>query len=95
IVAPMAKERPRIAYLVALGIIAGAPAIFGTWIGGFVASPLASIVFLAVGAGAVFQVVVVIMRLLGRTTGGKFLDGPIAGGIAAGMLIMYLTTLLI
>lgn len=95
IVAPMAKERPRIPYLVALGIIAGAPAIIGTWIGGFVASPTASIVFLAIGAGAVFQVVVVIMRLLGRTTGGRFLTGPVAGGLAAGMLIMYLTTLLI
>lgn len=95
IVAPMAKERPRILYLVALGIIAGAPAIIGTWIGGFVASPAASIVFLAIGAGAVFQVVVVIMRLLGRSTGERFLSGPVAGGLAAGMLIMYLTTLLI
>jgi ZIP family zinc transporter len=94
IVAPMAKERPRISYLIALGIIAGAPAIAGTWIGGFVASPIASIVFLAIGAGAVFQVVVTIMRLIGRT-GSKFLSGPTAGGLAAGMLIMYLTTLLI
>ena len=95
IVAPMAKERPKIPYLIALGIIAGAPAIAGTWIGGFVASPVASIVFLAIGAGAVFQVVVVIMRLVGRSSGGKFLTGPVAGGLAAGMLIMYLTTLLI
>ncbi|MEW6604525.1 MAG: divalent cation transporter [Thermoproteota archaeon] len=95
IVAPMAKERPRILYLAALGIIAGAPAIIGTWIGGFVASPAASIVFLAIGAGAVFQVVVMIMRLLGRSAGGKFINGPVAGGLAAGMLIMYLTTLLI
>jgi len=95
IVAPMAKERPRILYLATLGIIAGAPAIIGTWIGGFVASPIASIVFLAIGAGAVFQVVVVIMKLVGRTTGGKFLNGPVAGGLASGMLIMYLTTLLI
>ena len=95
IVAPIAKERPRIPYLIALGIIAGAPAIAGTWIGGFVASPVASIVFLAIGAGAVFQVVVVIMRLVGRSGNGKLLTGPVAGGLAAGMLIMYLTTLLI
>jgi zinc transporter ZupT len=95
IVAPMAKERPRIPYLVALGIIAGAPAIAGTWIGGFVASPVASIVFLAIGAGAVFQVVVVIGKFIRRSSGGRFLTGPVAGGIAAGMLIMYLTTLLI
>ena len=94
IVAPMAKEKPKIPYLIALGMIAGAPAIAGTWIGGFVASPVASIVFLAIGAGAVFQVVVVIMRLVGRS-GGKFFTGPVAGGLATGMLIMYLTTLLI
>lgn len=95
IVAPMAKDRPKISYLVALGIIAGAPAIAGTWIGGFVASPVASIVFLAIGAGAVFQVVVVIGRFIGRSSGGRFLTGPTAAGLAAGMLIMYLTTLLI
>src|SRR5206468_6049552 len=40
----------------------GAPAIVGTWIGGFVASPLAAIVFLAIGAEAVFQAVVTIGR---------------------------------
>jgi zinc transporter ZupT len=95
IVAPMAKEKPKILYLVALGIIAGAPAIAGTWIGGFVASPVASIVFLAIGAGAVFQVVVIIGRLISRSSGGRFLTGPTAAGLAAGMLIMYLTTLLI
>jgi len=38
----------------ALGIIAGAPTIVDTWIGGFVVSPLASIVFAAIGAGAAF-----------------------------------------
>lgn len=59
------------------------------------ASPVASIVFLAIGAGAVFQVVVVILRFVGRSVGGKFMSGPVAGGLAAGMLIMYLTTLLI
>jgi zinc transporter ZupT len=95
IVAPMAKEKPKIAYLAALGIIAGAPAIVGTWIGGFVASPVASIVFLAIGAGAVFQVVVTIGKFVSRSSNGKFLTGPTIAGLAAGMLIMYLTTLLI
>jgi len=95
IVAPMAKERPRIAYLVALGIIAGAPAIAGMWIGGFVSSPIASIAFLAIGVGAIFQVVVSIGRLVSRSSGGKFLTGPTIAGLAAGMLIMYFAALLI
>ena len=38
----------------ALWIIAGAPTIVDTWIGGFVASPLAYIVFVTIGAGAAF-----------------------------------------
>jgi len=56
--------------LIALGIIAGAPAIVGTWIGGFVASPLTAIVFLAIRAGAVFQAVVTIGRFVSRSNEG-------------------------
>jgi len=96
IVSPVAKEKPKILYLVALGLIAGAPTIFGTWIGGFVSSPIASMTFLAIGAGAIFQVVVVIIKLVGYQEGKfKFLTGPNASGLAAGMLIMYFTALLI
>jgi zinc transporter ZupT len=93
IVSPLAKERPRIAYLAALGLIAGAPAIAGTWIGGFVSSPVASILFLSVGAGAVFQVVLVILRFT-KTAGYGLLTGPSLAGISAGMIIMYFTALL-
>lgn len=93
IVAPVARQKPKIAYLALLGFIAGAPAIAGAWIGGFIASPIASVVFLAVGAGAVFQVVYAIFRFAGGKE--KFLSGPVVGGIAAGMLLMYLTALLI
>ena len=58
IVAPLAKTgRLMIRRLIAMGLIAGVPTIVGTWIGGFVYSPLASIIFLSVGAGAIFQVV--------------------------------------
>lgn len=93
IVAPVSREKPRIAFLALLGFIAGAPAIAGAWIGGFIASPIASVVFLAIGAGAVFQVVYAIFKFAGGKE--KFLSGPVVGGIAAGMLLMYLTSLLI
>jgi ZIP family zinc transporter len=98
IVAPLARERPKVAQLAALGFIAGAPAILGAWVGGFVSSPVASVVFLAVGAGAVFQVVYAIFKYTGRQEsagGSKFLSGPVAAGIAIGMLVMYLTSLLV
>jgi zinc transporter ZupT len=93
IVAPLAREKPRILQLAALGFIAGAPAILGAWIGGFVVSPLASIVFLAVGAGAVFQVVYAIFKYTAKD--GRLTSGPAVAGIAVGMLVMYLTSLLV
>jgi zinc transporter ZupT len=92
IVAPLAREKARLLRLAALGLIAGAPAIAGTWIGGFISSPVASIVFLSVGAGAVFQVVYVIFKFAGKD---KLLGGPAVAGIAAGMLLMYFTSLLV
>jgi zinc transporter ZupT len=95
IVAPIAKQKPQILRLVALGIIAGAPAIIGTWIGGFASLPLASIVFLSIGAGAVFQVVYAIAKFANQSTKSTFLSGPGVAGIAVGMLVMYLTSLLI
>lgn len=96
IVSPMAKQKPKILYLVALGLIAGAPAIAGAWIGGFVSSSIASITFLAIGAGAIFQVVLGIFRMVGYSDGQfKFLTGPNVAGVTVGFLIMYLTALLI
>jgi zinc transporter ZupT len=93
IVAPLAREKPKILQLAALGFIAGAPAILGAWIGGFVVSPVASIVFLAIGAGAVFQVVYAIFKYPARD--GRLTSGPVVAGIAVGMLVMYLTSLLV
>ena len=55
---------------------------------------LASIVSLSIGAGAVFQVVLGIVKLAGQP-GRGFLTGPTVAGIAVGMLVMYLTALLI
>lgn len=58
IIAPLAKlGKPMKRRLILLGLIAGIPTIIGTWIGGFIYSPLASVIFLAIGAGAIFQVV--------------------------------------
>ena len=81
--------------LVAFGLIAGSPAIFGAWIGGFVYSPFTSVVFLSIGAGAIFQVIITILRWM-REEGDKNLSSAaVASGFAAGMLIMYLTSILV
>ncbi len=94
IAAPMARQKPMISRLAAMGFIAGAPAILGAWIGGFQYSPIAAIVFLSVGAGAIFQVVVSIMGWIRQDEKG-FISAPTAAGIAVGMIIMYLTSILV
>lgn len=94
IAAPMARQKPMITKLAAMGMIAGAPAIFGAWIGGFEYSPIAAIIFLSIGAGAIFQVVVSIMSWIRQDEKG-FISAPTAAGIAVGMIVMYLTSILV
>lgn len=94
IAAPMARQKPMIKRLALMGFIAGAPAILGAWIGGFSYSPLAAIIFLSVGAGAIFQVVVAIMNWIRQDEKG-LVSAPIAAGLAVGMIIMYLTSILV
>jgi zinc transporter ZupT len=98
IVAPMAKSRRiPVAKLIIMGLIAGGPTIIGAWIGGFLYSPIATIIFLAIGAGAIFQVVYSIGSWMYHTSGSRGLVNNhwIIMGFAAGMLIMYLTGLLV
>jgi zinc transporter ZupT len=98
IVAPMAKTRRiPIRKLIIMGLIAGVPTILGTWIGGFLYSPVATVVFLSIGAGAIFQVVYSIGSWMHQTSGSKGLlsNLSIITGFALGMLLMYLTGLLI
>ena len=80
-----------------LALLAGAPAILGVWIGGFVYSPLWATVFLAIGAGAIAQVVVEVARLLAGSERrqGLALDWVTLGGITVGIALMYATSLVI
>ncbi|HXG74710.1 MAG TPA: divalent cation transporter [Candidatus Nitrosotenuis sp.] len=94
IAAPMARQKPMIAKLAAMGMIAGAPAIFGAWIGGFEYSPFAAIMFLSIGAGAIFQVVASIMSWI-RQDEKSWISAPTAAGIAVGMIVMYVTSILV
>lgn len=97
IVAPMSRSiKIAIPKLVGLGMIAGLPTIAGTWIGGFLYSPIATIVFLSIGAGAIFQVVYSIYSWMKENEARTILsNASIIAGFAAGMLIMYITGLLI
>jgi ZIP family zinc transporter len=100
IVAPLAKTRIRrmVGKMIIMGLIAGVPTIIGTWIGGFIYSPVAAIIFLSIGAGAIFQVVFLIYLGMAKVEAEKsniMSDASIIAGFAAGMLIMYVTGLMI
>lgn len=94
IVAPIAGERPRLSRLAVLGLIAGVPTILGAWIGGFTYAPLWVTLFLAIGAGAIAQVVYAVWTLLAQREAG--LAAPLnAGGFVLGLLVMYVTGLVV
>lgn len=97
IVAPLAEERTRLPRLALLGLIAGVPTIFGAWLGGLLYSGLWGVVFLALGAGAIAQVVVQILRGMAkqRSIGSLLASGPVVSGLAAGFAVMYLTGLIV
>jgi len=95
IAAPLAKGRPSIKKLGALVLIAGVPTIFGAWIGGFLYTPFLAVVFLSIAAGAVFTVAVIIIKWLQNENVKQLSNGSVISGIATGMLIMYLTSILI
>jgi zinc transporter, ZIP family len=98
IAAPILKERPRLAHFLWLALLGGGPAIVGTWIGGFAFSNLLAAVFLAVGAGAILQVIYEVTRLLLKDSARSktpALSAPNLGGLLAGVAIMYATALLV
>ena len=94
IASPLAGRNRVARSLAALGVIAGFPAVLGAWAGGFAYSPISSVVFLAVGSGAAFQVAVTVARWVARGPGG--LASPyVCGGLAAGLVIMYATSIVL
>ena len=99
IVAPLARERRRVPIrdLVRLGLIGGVPTILGAWLGGFVYSPVWSVLFLAIGVGAIAQVIVQITRqVAGERPVVRFLaSGPAFAGLLAGFAVMYITGMLV
>jgi zinc transporter ZupT len=94
IVAPLTRSRPSMLRLLALGLIAGAPAIAGGVIGALVTNPELSALLLGVGVGAVVQVIVQIAPAM-RDRAGRLLDTATATGVAVGLVAFYLTGLMI
>ena len=110
IVAPMARSANKVIIrkLIGMGLIAGAPAIVGAWIGGFLYSPIAAIIFLSIGAGAIFQVVFSIVSWIADNNNihdgsmqveerrkKTWLNTSLIAGFIVGMVIMYVTSLMV
>jgi ZIP family zinc transporter len=95
IIAPVLRDRPGLNSLILMGVIGGAPAILGAWIGGFAPSPTLAVLFLAIGAGAIFQVVYELAKYIQKDTSKQAMPGTVFSGVLAGMSLLWITGLLI
>lgn len=99
IAAPLLRdERPSLSTFLLLALLAGGPAVLGTWIGGLAFSPFLAALFLSIGAGAILQVIWEVSKLLQREARRQ--ERPAFtwlnfGALTAGILVMYLTAFLV
>jgi zinc transporter ZupT len=89
---------PHLRTFIGLALLAGAPAILGTWVGGFAFSPLLATLFLGIGVGAIWQVIVEVGGLLRRYA--EMENTPLASwvnlaGFLVGIAVMYITAFLV
>jgi zinc transporter ZupT len=93
IVAPISGMDVSLRRLLGLGLLAGAPAILGAWIGASAFnSSLAAFLFGA-GAGAIVQVIVQLAPSLRDRD--EQLSPPVVGGLLTGMALMFATGLVV
>jgi zinc transporter ZupT len=95
ILVPIARERPSVRLLLKLGLIGGAPTIAGAWLGGFVYSPVAAVLCLGLGAGAIAQVVHQLSRQISRGPAAGFASAPVMLGLLCGFAVMYGTGMIV
>jgi zinc transporter ZupT len=92
------KAGPGLKAFAGLALLAGFPAVLGAWIGGFAFSPLLGTVFLGIGMGAIWQVIVEVTALLRRYAerdGTPFISFLNLAGFLLGLAIMYFTAFLV
>jgi zinc transporter ZupT len=97
IAAPLVSvKQPSLAVFAGLALLAGLPATFGVIVGTQASNPYWMAVCFGIGAGAILQVLIEVTAYLLRREGPNALARPAgAGGIIAGLAIMYATALLV
>jgi ZIP family zinc transporter len=94
IVAPVAHLRPTLGRLALLGLVAGAPAVLGAWIGAAAFNASLAAFLFGFGAGAIVQVIVQLAPAL-RDNAGRTLHPAAVAGLLGGMALMFATGLLV
>jgi ZIP family zinc transporter len=94
IVAPVAHLRPSLGRLALLGLVAGAPAVLGAWIGAAAFNASLAAFLFGFGAGAIVQVIVQLAPSL-RNDAGRTLHPAAVAGLLGGMALMFATGLLV
>lgn len=96
IIAPIARERIGVRRIGMLGLLAGAPAVLGTWLGGAATSAPLTAFLLGFGVGAIIQVCLQLLPAMRPQGQGSSAVTPLtAAGLLAGMGVMFVTGLLI
>lgn len=98
IAAPVVRHNPGLKHFAFLVLLAGSPAILGTWLGGFAFNPVLATIFLAVGIGAILQVVWEVGRLIVRDSARQnrpVINWATLGGVVVGIALMYFTAFLV
>jgi len=99
IVAPLrdgsgSKTTVGLGRLATLGLIAGAPAVLGAWIGAAAFNPSLAALLFGVGVGAIARVIVQIAPAM-RDEDGRILHPLSVAGMLAGIALLYVTGLLV
>ena len=98
IAAPVVRVSPGLKHFVALAVLAGGPAILGTLLGSYAFNPVLATVFLAIGIGAIVQVIWEVGKMVVRDNaraGRPAVNWITLSGVVAGVAIMYFTAFLV
>lgn len=97
IAAPIVRDRPHYYHFALLVLLAGGPAVLGMWFGGFAFNPVFATIFLAIGVGAILQVVWEVGKIIVRDRAADdmpALNWVTLSGVVAGVAVMYVTAFL-
>lgn len=99
IIAPLTRTfkhvRKLLPHIIFMGLMAGVPTIFGALIGGFSYSFALGVFFLAIGAGAIFDVAFDITKSMAKNAWLSLFTVPNVLGFLLGLIIMYVTGFLV